>query len=176
MIITLNQYKLFSGINNPNLDLQLQPIVDLVNTLIPRYCNTKFEPIVETGKRLTNNSNVLILPNTPIISIEGIEMLNTEVTLTDDQWYLDEETGIVEIIDPYVILPSSPRLVSVDYTWGTSDVPEDVTMAAKELVTYYHKREYHKTKTLSSGQSVDYTDASLFPIQVRSILDLYKVL
>lgn len=176
MIITLNQYKLFTGINNPNLDLQLQPVVDFVNTLIPRYCNTKFEPTVETDKRLTNHGNVIILPNTPVISVDNIDMLNSDITLNSDQWYLDEETGIVEIIDPYVILPSSPRLISVDYTWGTAEVPEDVVMAAKELVTYYHKREYHKTKTLSSGQSVDYTDASLLPIQVRSILDLYKVL
>lgn len=174
MIISLNQYKLYSGINNPNLDIQLQPIVDLVNSLIPRYCNTKFEPIVETDKLLTNNSNVIILPNTPVISIE--RMVVKDLELTSDQWYLDEETGIVEVIDPYVILPTGPRAISIDYTWGTQNPPEDLVMAAKELVTYYHKREFAKTKTLSSGQSVDYTDPNIFPIHVRAILDLYKVL
>lgn len=176
MVISLNQYKLYSGKNTPKEDIQLQPIVDLVNTLIPRYCNTKFSPTVETNKLITNTGNILILPNAPVISVENIELKNTSTVLAADQYYLDTDTGIVELLDSALILPRSPRSVSVDYTWGTTEVPEDVVLAAVELVTYYYKREFYKSKTLSSGQSVDYADPSLIPTHVKGILDLYKVL
>jgi len=48
-VITLNEYKLFKGINNPKQDTQLQPLIDAVNSIIEEYCQVSFSGSVATG-------------------------------------------------------------------------------------------------------------------------------
>lgn len=178
-IITLTEYKQFQGINNPNNDLKLQPLVDSVNEVIVRYCQTTFGTVSSTGVRLDSFQYTILLPNCPVQSVEflGIKRNSeyTEELLVDEQFLLHPEEGSIELIDPTIVLPSNRRAFVVDYTYG-QQVPYALKQAANELITYYYKREFNKSKDLGTGQSIDFTDSSVLPPQIRTILDMYRVL
>lgn len=178
-VITLNEYKLFKGINNPKQDTQLQPLIDAVNSIIEEYCQVSFSGSVATGVRLNQSNYYIILPDTPIISVEylGIKR-SSEYTeeLDSSQYILHPQEGTIELIDPSINLPRNPRAFIVDYTYGYTVVPLALKQAAVELTTYYDKREFNKSKDIGNGQSVDFTDASILPSHIRTILDMFRVL
>lgn len=178
-VITLQEYKMFKGINNPNQDTKLQPLVDSVNSIIEKYCQIALSPTQATGVRLTNHYSVLILPKAPVIEVTsvGIKRSSTETEILDPTQYLvDEEEGTLEIIDPMVNLPRNPYSFIVDFTYGMSSVPFALKQAAIELLTYYDKREFNKSKDIGNGQSIDFMDSNIMPPHIKTLLDLYRVL
>jgi hypothetical protein len=178
-LLTLQEYKLFKGINNPNQDIKLQPLVDSVNSIIQQYCQLDLEVTTVTGIRVSRHYNTIILPKTNIISLDYLAIKrSSEVTevLDPDQYILDKESGTLEIIDPLINLPSNPYSFIVDYTFGMDNVPFALKQAAVELMTYYDKREFNKSKDIGNGQSVDFTDSGILPSHIRTILDMYRVL
>ena len=178
-IITLTEYKQFQGINNATQDLRLQPLVDATNEVILRYCQTHFGTAVAEGVRLDAYQYTLLLPKCPIHSVEylGIKRNSTltEELVKDEQFLVHPEEGSIELIDSSIVMPSNRRAFVVDYTYG-QPVPYALKQAANELITYYHKREFNKSKDLGTGQSIDFTDSSVLPPQIRTILDMYRVL
>ena len=59
---------------------------------------------------------------------------------------------------------------------GHDEVTDDIKLAAKLLVRYYHKDEYNKTAMSISGSSVTLNQGSGLPPHVRAILDLHREL
>lgn len=178
-VITLNEYKLFRGINNPKQDTQLQPLIDSVNSIIDQYCQISFSPRSKTNVRLNESNYYIMLPDVPVVSVERLAIKRSSSSLeelSEEQYILHGEEGTIEIIDFSISMPKNPRSIIADYTYGHSLVPYAVKQAAVELVTYYDKREFNKSKDIGNGQSVDFTDSSVFPTHVRSILDMYRML
>lgn len=178
-IITLAGYKAVSGISSPNQDAKLQPLVDMVNEYIPLYCNTKFEATVVTGARLTQNGTLIILPHAPIISIEAVGIIRSSETtdsLATTDYIVDLESGTIDVIDYTGVLPTKDRSFTIDYTYGFSTVPNAIVAAAYELVRHYEKREFNKQKDLGNGQSLEFTISEVIPVQIKALLDVYRVL
>ena len=176
-IITLSEYKAFVGINSPNQDDKLQPVLDMANNFILQYCNTSFSPVAVTERRLTNTGEMIVLPPCPIVSIQELKFIKaTDEVLTSDQYILDNEEGVIHIIDYTLTLPSNPFSVSVSYTHGYEQAPDTIRHAAMELITHYDKREFNGSKDLGNGQSIDFNDPQVLPTQVKSLLDVYRVL
>jgi hypothetical protein len=182
-IITLDEYKLNSGINSPNKDAVLQPLIDMANTFIPRYCNSNFEPfILQQAKPASVLDNIILLDTAPVISVEQILLINdlanpaALVQLLPGSFYLDKIEGIVTVMDPTVVLPETRFGYSIDYTTGWNGPPADIVAAAQELVRYYEKREFSKSKDLGNGQAITHQSTNVIPIQIRAILDTYRVL
>lgn len=171
VIITLEDYKSYAGINNPKTDEKLQFIVDFVNKYIKNYCNSDFDVTSVTGVRVTSNDGYeLLLPNAPLISVEEVRV---GTTVVDEETYtLDKEEGSVITYDGITTV----RLgTEVDYTYGYAAVPADLALAALEFVTHLHKREFTKSRNLGNGESADYGDPELLPPQVRIGLNMYRV-
>lgn len=179
-VLSLVEYKMFKGINNPNKDLELQPLVDSVNSIIKEYCQTSFGSTTVTGVRVDQYNWNIVLPEAPVISVESLGIkrssTETEVLVEDEQYLLYKGEGTIEIVDPSIVLPKNPKSFIVDYTYGMDNTPFSLKQAAVELVTYYNKREFNKSKDIGNGQSVDFTDSVILPSHIRTILDMYRVI
>ena len=177
-LITLTEYKTFIGKSNPNDDAKLQPLVDMANEYIPLYCNTPFESTVVTGKRLTNFEYSIILPHAPILSVEDLKVIisGNQVDIDSADYIVDLEEGIIHLVDYTGAMPTKSFGFLADYTYGAATIPKPVMLAAFELVRHYEKREFNKQKDLGNGQKVDYSPTEVIPQQVRSMLDVYRVL
>ena len=178
-IITIEDYKTFTNKNNPNDDAKLQPIVDMANEYIPLYCNTTFDPIVVTGARIDPFGTRGLIAHAPLISIEDVKII-TSVGVTEDvaaaDYITDLEEGWFDMIDYVGVMPTKAKSLLVDYTHGHSIAPTPVVLATYELVRHYEKREFSKIKDLGNGQSVEYAPSEVIPMQVKSMLDIYRVL
>ena len=178
-IITLNEYKLFKGINNPNQDTKLQPLIDSVNSIIETYCQVSFVGSVKTDVRLNVSNYYIIIPDVPVISVDRLAIKRSSDVLElldEEQYILYPEEGTIELVDFSLALPSNPRSILCDYTYGHSTVPFAIKQAAVELITYYDKREFNKSKDIGNGQSVDFTDSTILPSHIRTLLDMYRVI
>lgn len=176
-VITLTDYKAAQGMNSPNNDGRLQPIVDSVNALIERYCQTSFSEVTVTDERLTNSGYIIMLNNAPVTTVSSVAIVRaSDEVITSDQYIVFPEEGIIELIDYTIMLPTNPRSFKVTYNYGYAVVPTELERAAIELITYYDKREFDKSKDLGNGQSINFADTSVLPRQVRTILDQYRLL
>lgn len=179
-VITLQEYKQFKGINNPNKDETLQILIDSTNELVESYCQSSFGSVEVSGVRLNQSNYTIILPHAPVSSISELAIKRssdvTEVLVEDDQFILYPEEGTIELVDPSIQLPKNPRSFIASYTHGVDSVPMSIKLAAVELVTYYDKREFNKSQDIGNGQSVDFTDSSILPSHIRTILDMYRVI
>jgi hypothetical protein len=171
-IITVDIYKEYNGIKNPESDSKLAFIVDYVNQFIELYCNTKFTPTVVTGYKTHTTTGEVILPNVPIISVEAV---NTIAGTPIEDFYVDNDLGIITINSLGVLVPRAPN-VSIDYTYGYEQVPVGLIVPAVEFVSHLFKREFVKSKNNSLGESVTFIDPNVVPVQVRAGLDLYRFL
>lgn len=175
-VITLQDYKSYTGIANPADDTQLGYIISYVNAFIERYCNTKFSPTTVVDRFLTTTTREVIIPEAPLISIDYFSTDTGGGVYAETSYYHAElELGIV-IIAPNVGVPLGQNNIRVSYTYGYSEAPVGVVLPALELVSYLYKREYIKSKNNSLGESVTYLDPSVVPVHVRAGLDLYRML
>jgi len=101
----------------------------------------------------------------------------------DREYVLDSENDRVHRIAPDTgkskAFPSGPDAIKVTYRGGYSETPNDLKLAAFDLVTYYRKKESIPRKiTSASGMgSVTHAGANLpadFPPHIKRILDLYR--
>lgn len=177
-IITLDEYKTYSGINNPSGDDKLDMLVAYVNDLITKYCATAFEPISEVDKRISILSSEVVLPHAPIISLDEVRVMQGRSVLSTLDLldiYLEPEQGIFTITSG-IIIPSTALNISVDYTHGYSEPPHTVKVSAYELVTHLSKREFNKSRNLGNGETASYSDPTVLPPHIRTGLDLYRVI
>lgn len=176
-IVDLSGYKEYTGINSPNGDEKLQPIVDMVNDIITRYCNRNFtEAPTETTEITSAFNNEILLDKIPSVSVVSAQYKQGGewVDLDEEDLYLTPETSILEYLGS-TSLPEDRRSIKVVYTYGEV-VPYAIVQAGYELITHYSKREFIASKGLGDGQTVSFEDPKTFPVQVRTILDLYRVM
>lgn len=178
-ILTLAEYKTRKGISSPNMDAILTPLIDSVNALITTYCGQDFSEQTVTDYLTVDPDGVLLLETLPVVSITSVEYGSSFGTYDSvypaTGYYLDKKTGILELLDPtVVVLPSHRRAFKVVYTCGYATVPEDIKLSAVELTTHYKDREFKKTIQSSSGESVEFESGKLIPAQVKMVLDNYR--
>lgn len=174
MITTLEDYKAYASISNPKGDEKLQFIVDYVNGFILNYCNTTFEPTIVTGARVSSfNGTEILLPKAPVISVGRLQLSGYDDEIDPTTFILDNMEGSIESLTSFT---TTRFAYEVDYTHGYSSVPADLLFSAMEFVTYLHKREFTKSRSIGNGESADYGDPELIPTQVRLGLNQYRVL
>ena len=175
-VITLQQYKEYAGINNPNEDAKLSQLVDYVNVFIERYCNTKFVATPVVDRVLTTSTNEIIIPEAPVISVEEVNLVDLNGVATPvTNYYTELELGIINLA-PTVYIPQNTGNVKISYTYGYDGAPAGLLVPAMEFVHYLFKREFIKSRANNVGESVTYLDPAVVPVQVRAGLDLYRML
>lgn len=163
-MLTLTEYKNYIGINSPNNDTQLEPLIAYVNDFVERYCNLSLEVVtVENERHIAGNGEVQ-LKGYPVQSITEVKVRG-EVR-TD---YIEDEGLLILSKTNYW------DEVFVSYSYGFTTIPDGLKIPAMELVTYFYKKDYNKTQTLgSTGETITSADYLIIPAHVRAGLELYR--
>jgi len=193
-LITLDDYKLFEGINSTKNDDQLDTLIESTSALIETYCNTKFgayagSPGVTDIFDVQWDTHVVQLRYSPIITITSVQersayneayttILNTGGKY---EWYFDSVSdSVIRTNDSgsYALWPKGVGSVKVTYRAGYATLPEDLKLAVVDLVTYYFKDEHRVTRSLGTASTQNQVTSSIrdagFPDNIKRVLDLYR--
>jgi hypothetical protein len=193
-LITLDDYKLFEGINSTKNDDQLDALIESTSALIETYCNTKFgiyagSPGVTDIFDVQWDTHVVQLRYSPIITITSVQersayneayttILNTGGKY---EWYFDSiSDSVIRTNDSgsYALWPKGVGSVKVTYRAGYATLPEDLKLAVVDLVTYYFKDEHRVTRSLGTASTQKQVTSSIrdagFPDNIKRVLDLYR--
>jgi hypothetical protein len=180
-LIRKQDYKTYSGIKSTNNDAEIDLLIPRISQLVKSYCRRTFVDYVNSEKVEVFNGDCdeFILSESPVISVLGVQ------TSTDyGQNYVDLVEFVDWVQDGDYVLPLNtnsywPKLVrgyQVNYLAGYETVPEDVTLAVMDLVTYYLKNDsaVHSNKApATNGFNVEYISNATFPAHIKRVLDLY---
>jgi len=183
-LISVAEYKTYSGISSTNQDATLALVIPKVSELVKSICRRTFVDYVdefktETKRNLTNNR--FLATETPVINFNSVEFSNdfgkTYSTLVEYQDYVvDVEADAVEIIAyPYVDY-SRVNAFRFTYSAGYEAVPQDLKMAVMDLVQYYMRNDsaVHSTKATSPNtMQIEYISSTNLPAHIKRILDLH---
>lgn len=186
-ILTLNKYKTIKNITNSEHDVQITELIKAVNSYISTYCNRKFTEYYNVDKVEYFdgvNSDELYPEVYPIVSVTSLETStdggqNYSTVLTEfTDYVIDEQNSRIVSNYDYFVASSYPlNSVKLTYKAGYTTIPEDLTLAAVNLVEYFLEEQYTPRKSLA-GAGVENiiitsTDAYL-PAHIRRVLELYR--
>ena len=173
-IISLEEYKQSKGINSPTRDSELSPIVDFVNSFIPRYCNTDFVEVSDYTDRLDASLGEILLSNAPVTSVTSITILSDSTIIDSDKYLVNNDIGEVVFLDEYYELTTTNYNLSIVYDYGFTVVPPDIVNAANDLVTHYINSSFYTAKNSARGDSISFSQAVQLPQHIRLVLDMYR--
>jgi hypothetical protein len=183
-LITVAEYKSYSGISSTNQDAAIAAVIPKVSELVKSICRRTFVDYVddfktETKRNLTNNR--FLAQETPVLNVSAVEFSEdfgkTYIALVEYQDYVvDVDADAVEIIAyPYVNY-SRINAFKVTYTAGYETIPEDLKMAVMDLIQYYMRNDsaVHSTKSISPNtMQIEYVSSTNLPSHIKRILDLH---
>ena len=180
-LATKSEYKTYAGIKSTNYDSEIDALIPRVSELVKSYCRSTFVDYMDGAKTevFDGGFNVLLLKETPVVNVLRVEVSTdygqtyTELTKFTD-WVVKDDTivslstqGFKEQILGY----------KVTYYAGYEDVPQDLSLAVLDLITYYRKNDgaVHNQKSPGGGGSVqlEYIMNTNFPAHIKRVLDLY---
>jgi len=198
-LITLDEYKLFEGVNSTQYDEKFESLITSVSQLVRTYCSNAFDTYSASPgyTELFNiqwDTYVVQLRESPVIDILNVYERATQSadytelfsagagSPADYSWYLDTVSdSIFRTYESgqYRNWPKGVGAVKVVYTAGYAETPSDLKLAISDLVTYYHKDEWKERQTIGSatregaGSSAIRNDPG-FPDHIRRVLDMYR--
>lgn len=198
-LITLEEYKEYRNLTNPDKDGKRLLLIKLCSKLIKNYCNRSFIDYVSTDKveYFDARTDKVVLNETPLISVTHVKTSDdggvTQTTLTADSadkdgYFVDLQNDTiysqVEGYDFLTYVDHPHKSLEVSYKAGFVDdegnpeCPIDLKLAMFDLVQYYEDNEKQLQKSIASA-SVDNPApvvSSDFPAHIKRILDLYRYL
>lgn len=184
-IVTLEQYKTYMGINSVNQNEIISQLIPQITSYIKTYCGRDFVEWFNTDKvEISNGGYASILTKEfPIVSITSLEYstdygntYSSLVFLTD--YAIDTENDSIVPINA-CIFPKKINGYKITYKGGFATYPEDLQLAAMDLITYYIRNDTAVKSTRSAGSNttqIEYVLNSGLPSNIRRILDLYRVI
>lgn len=183
-LITVAEYKTYSGITSTNQDSAIAMVVPKVSDLIKNICRRTFvdyvnDSKVEVKRSLTNNR--FLASETPLMQVTAVEWSQdygqNYLALTEFQDYVvDPDSDAVEILSYPYIDYARVNAFRFTYNAGYDAIPEDLKMAALDLVQYYLRNDsaVHSTKTISPNtMQIEYVSSTNLPAHIKRILDLH---
>lgn len=182
-LITLEDYKLYKKLTKTDSDEELTAIIASVSNLIKTYCGHSFIDYYTTPRVETFNikplQHAILLNEWPVKTVSLVEYRQQHdmsyETLPSTEYYVDTSIDTLFMHSGY--WQEGFGAVKVTYTAGYSATPEDVKIAALDLVHHYHKEEYKERKTIGAA-TIDTGFSKLgnskWPPHVMRVLDLYR--
>ena len=180
-LITLQEYKTYSGINSPNEDAAINSLIPKVSDFVKTYCNRTFIDWVSEPKTEVFSGGVAYLPQEfPIKSILSLEYSqdygNSYVELVEYVDWVLNSTGDIILINGTGIFDTKPNSYRLTYFAGLDVVPGDLKLAVMDLLTYYRRNDsaIHSTKAAGSNSvQIEYISTTSLPAHIKRVLDLY---
>lgn len=181
-IVTLEQYKTYMGINSVNQNEIISQLIPQITSYIKTYCGRDFVEWFNTDKVEIHNGGYasILTKEFPIVSVTSIEYSAdygvTYSSLTD--YAVDYENDSIVPINA-CMFPKKINGYRITYKAGYATYPEELQLAAMDLITYYIRNDTAVKSTRSAGSNttqIEYVLNSGLPSNIRRILDLYKVI
>lgn len=190
-LVTVADYKSYAGITSNKFDTQISTLVEVVSAIIKTHCNRTFIDYVTTDKveYFSSCGDTLFVEEVPIISVTSLKVRNNPreayTTLTANTDYVVDDEVITHIdagTGYNKNLPCGPRSVELTYKAGLTAVPNDLRIAAMDLITFYMKKEATQEVMMMSKAPSNITRAhnnkqvSNFPPHIARVLNYYRIL
>jgi hypothetical protein len=182
--ITLSEVKTYGGINSNNQDTEIKFLIPKVcnlirnyigRTLIDYYRNEKVE-VYRGGKPYLSVTEVPINEITSVEWSTDAGKTYTELVEFED-WTRNLEYDNIEVLQQDVF-PPYVNGYRITYTGGYATVPEDLKLAALDLVVFYQRSDMAVKSARSAGSNnaqIEYVMNSTLPSHIRRVLDLYRL-
>lgn len=189
-ILTLTAYKKISNVTSTDKDEVTTQAIKAVNSFIPSYCNREFTDYYATDKTeyFDGASTNEIYPEVyPLVSVTTLKT-STDGGQTYATTLAEFTDYVIDVRDSKIIAVNSDCFVSADiptnslelvYKGGYAKVPEDLKLAASQLVEYYLDEQYTPKKAFSgvSVENIIMADTTArLPAHIRRVLDHYRTL
>ncbi len=190
-LLTLEEYKAYKGINGFSEDHKITPLLASVSQFIKTYCGRSFVDYYATNIEETFNiswaSSFVTLKETPVVELISVQeresIADAYVTLTSSEFYLDPYLDVVYRINTngngYTNFKQGPGSVKVTYKAGYQDCPEDLKLAAADLVNYHIKEDYKTSRSIGTTSmqgplAKGIIGGAALPDHIKRVLDLYR--
>lgn len=182
-LITLEDYKLYKKITKTDSDQELNAIIASVSSLIKTYCGHSFidyytSPKVEVFN-IQQSQHAILLNEWPVKTVSLVEYRDSYdssyVTLSSTEYFVDTSIDTVFLHSGY--WPEGFGAVKITYTAGYANTPEDVRIAALDLVHHYFKEEYKERKSIGTASidtGLSKMSTSKWPAHVQRVIDMYR--
>ena len=181
-LITRAEYKANAGISSNNQDVAIDSLIPKISQLVKTYCRRSFIDFYDEPKTELFNGGFdkIILKETPLVSVAAVETSTdfgkTFTTLVEfEDYVIDEENDSIIAISN-MGFPSLLKGYKVTYFAGYEKVPEDLKLAALDMLVYYMKNDsaVHSSKNSNpNSMQVEYISGTQFPAHIRRVLDQY---
>lgn len=162
-------------------DALIQILVDAVADAIARFCYRNFLSHEYTEVYDGSGSNVLVLPNYPISSVESLALVNARTVADGLQPSVDLTERVDFAVTPYaiklysMIFPRGVANVAITYTAGYTTAPKDLQhAAAKWSARRYREMERLGQKSKTIGGETVLFDISENDPDGEGILERYR--
>lgn len=182
-LITLEDYKLYKKLTKTDSDEELNAIIASVSSLIKTYCGHSFidyytSPKVEVFNT-KQSQHAILLNEWPVKTVSLVEYRDSYdssyVILPSTEYFVDTSIDTVFMHSGY--WPEGFGSVKVTYTAGYATTPEDIRIAALDLVHHYFKEEYKERKSIGTASidtGLSKMGSSKWPPHVQRVLDMYR--
>lgn len=181
-LITLSDYKSYKKITKTDSDEELTGIISSVSSLIKTYCGHSFidyytTPAVEYFN-IKQSQHAILLNEWPVKNVTSVEYRDkydaSYQVVSPAEYFVDTSIDTLFKHDGY--WQEGFGAVKVTYTAGYQNTPDDVKIAALDLVHHYFKEEYKERKSLGAASIDNSTkfNSSKWPAHVIRVLDLYR--
>lgn len=180
-LVTLAEYKAYSGINSTNQDTEIRAVIPKVSQLVKTLCKRTFVDYASDAKvEVFNNGPTLNLTEFPVLAIDSVEVSDdygkTYYTVTEFVDYVvNYEIGEVLPISAFPVKLNGYR---VTYKAGYEEgIPADLKLAVLDLVKYYLKNDMavHSAKAPGTNSvQIEYVTSTNLPAHIKRVLDQYN--
>ena len=198
-LITLQQYKDFSGLTGVTMDARINVIIDSISKLVKNYCGTSIIDDYSSAKTeyfdiLDARTTRVMLDEGPIRTVTSVSERESQadsyITLiTENSDSSGKYEYIIDSTTDSIIRTTSTgtktfrighKAVKVVYTAGYSATPADLKLAVFDLIKYYLKDERKARMQIAGAMVENQVSTSLrnnigFPDHIKRILDFYKL-
>jgi len=198
-LVTIQQYKDFSGLQGVQTDARLNSLIPQVTQIVKTYCGSSILDYYDTNK--TEYFDIHDTSTTRIMLDESPIRIVTSVAERQDQAasYVTLITGnsdnsgkyeyVTDTMTDSIIRTSSTGAknfaqgfasVKVVYKAGYSATPDDLKLAVFDLIKYYLKDERKARMQIAGAMIENPTTSGIsgnigFPDHIKRILDFYKI-
>ncbi len=185
-LITLDEYKTYKGKAKTDDDDKIVFLISSVSALIKAYVGHSIidnwdEPVTDVIHTPYDSTNIYLdaYPIRQIISVDEVSggyvggldsTIKYPMQYTAD-YLFSQSGGVLNRIGK-----TWARTIEVTYTSGYQTVPEQIKLAAIEMVSYYLNEEWKPARTMQGTSIAGPTaEAGGIPKHVAPMLDHYKV-
>ena len=183
-LFTLADYKAYANLTSPTQDTEIKAIIPIASQMVKTYCRRTFVDYVDDAKTevFTGGGERIYLTEFPVLTVASVEYSadygSTYTTLVEFTDYAvdHEDDGIVPIAAVDNVWPRLINGYKVTYTGGYEELPEDLKVAAMDLLTYYLKNDMAVKAQRAAGANtvqIEYITKNTLPSHIVRVLDMY---